>query len=339
MLGFGSYLKDYLEFYKISQTEFASRLNITQKHMNQILNGKSDLTLEMVAAISKLTNIPISFIINAEDRKYVTKYLIEKYGSKEELEKNLKRDFPIKELDELKWITFKDKLNPIQNYIDIMNFLKVRDLEALELIQNKTLFKKKGTDLNKLNLWIARCDELSSNQEVNEYVKENFYFLVEDLKKLAYKKELELQEIQQLLNTYGIYFVVEKALKGSKVRGCFKVKNKNPAIYVTKNYVAKDSLYFEIFHELGHCKSDYNEAKSKVFVEGNEEQEKRADKFAVETMINSEIWEKIINNYNENNLLEISKKYKIPMSFIVGRLAKKKYIEYSGELYNKYKMN
>ena len=51
MLGFGKYLKEYLEFNNLSQTEFASRLGITQKHMNEILNGKMSITLERAAQI------------------------------------------------------------------------------------------------------------------------------------------------------------------------------------------------------------------------------------------------------------------------------------------------
>lgn len=34
MFGFSEYLKDYLEFYNISQTEFAIRMGTTQKQMN-----------------------------------------------------------------------------------------------------------------------------------------------------------------------------------------------------------------------------------------------------------------------------------------------------------------
>ena len=140
-----------------------------------------------------------------------------------------------------------------------------------------------------------------------------------------------------MLNNYGIYFVVEKALSGTKVRGCFKVKGKNPAIYITKNYNAKDSFFFELFHELGHCKSDYNEAKNKIIVQGEEKQEKRADEFALKTMIDEKIWNEINNNFKEENLIRISKENNIPMSFIVGRLAKNKKIKYTSTLYNKFK--
>ena len=335
--GFGKYLKDYLEFYNISQSEFASRLGITQKHMNEILNGKSDITLEMAVNIEILNKIPISFIINSEHRKKVQKELMDKYKSEKNIAKKMKEEFSLKELNDRKWVDFKDISNPIQNYMDIMEFLKVKDLTALSKIQEKTLFKKNGNDLNKLNLWIARCDEIAKNQSINKYDSINFLLLISDIKEMSFKKGINIEELQKLLNSYGIYFVVEKALSGTKIRGCFKVKGKNPAIYITKNYIGKDSFYYELYHELGHCKSDYNEAKSKVIVEGNENQEKRADEFALNTMIDKDVWKKIENNIKENELVKISEDYKIPMSFIVGRLAKFNKINYSSKLYNKYK--
>ena len=320
MLGFSRYLKDYLEFNNISQTEFASRLGISQKHMNELLNGKMSITLERAAQIYHLTNIPIEFIINAENRKNITEYLLNKYGSEKQVQEVIKKEFFMNELLKRNWIDFKDTTNSIQNYMDLLDFLKVSNLEALNMVQEKTLFKKSGENINKLSLWIARCDELSKNQKVKEYIPVSFNFLIQDLKEEAYK-DFSIENIQKILNDYGIYFVVEKALLGTKVRGCFKVKSKNPAIYITKNYSSKDSFFFELFHELGHCKSDYNEAKNKVIVEGNEKQEKRADEFALNTMIDKEVWLQIENDYNEENILKISKQNKIPMSFIVGRLA------------------
>ena len=336
MEGFAKYLKEYLEYNNISQTEFASRLGITQKHMNEILNGKMSITLERAAQIYHLTKIPIEFIINSENRKHVTNYLMKKYGNEKNINEMMKKDFHINELIKRELINFKDKTNCIQNYMDLLDFLNVTNLEALGMVQQKTLFKKSGEDINKLSLWIARCDEIAKEQKVKEYVPIAFNFLINDLKEEAYSN-YSLKRIKELLNNYGIYFVVEKALSGTKVRGCFKVKGKNPAIYITKNYKAKDSFFFELFHELGHCKSDYNEAKNKIIVQGEEKQEKRADEFALKTMIDEKIWTEINNNFKEENLIRISKENNIPMSFIVGRLAKNKKIKYTSTLYNKFK--
>lgn len=337
MVSFGKYLKDYLEFNNISQTEFAMRLGISQKHMNELLNGKANITLEMAANIERLTGIDSGFIINVENSKKMEDKILETYGDMANIKQLLSKEYHIAELKKNKWLEFKDESNVIQECIDILNFLKVKDFDVIDKMEQQVLFKKTGTDFKKIALWIAHCDEITNGQPIKEYNKYNFSFLISDLKSMAYKESIDILKIQNLLNCYGIYFSCEKAMSGSKIRGCFKVRGKNPAIYITDNYAGKDSFYYELFHELGHCKSDYNEAKNKVIVEGSKVQEEKADKFALNTMISPEIWQKILDStISEQNLLNISKENKIPMSFIVGRLANYKKINYGSPLYQKY---
>ena len=285
MIYFGKYLKDYLEFNNISQSEFAMRMGITQKHMNEILNGKTNITLEMAGNIERLTGINSSFIINIENSRKIKEKILSEYGSSENVKKVITKEYYISELKKNNWVTFKDESNILQVCIDLLNFLKIKDFGVVEKLEKQVLFKKTGNDFKKLALWIAHCDEMIKNQEVKEYNHCNLLFLVSDLTKYAYENVTNLHELQKILNNYGIFFVCEKAIKGKKVRGCFKVKGKHPAIYITDNYAGKDSLYFELFHELGHCKSDYNDAQNKVIIDGNEEKEEKADKFAINTMI------------------------------------------------------
>ena len=61
----------------------------------------------------------------------------------------IKNDFFMNELIKRNWVDFKDSTNTIQNYIDLVNFLKVTNLDALNMIQEKTLFKKSGENINK----------------------------------------------------------------------------------------------------------------------------------------------------------------------------------------------
>lgn len=339
MVCFGDYLKDYLEARDISQSEFATRMGVTQKHMNEILNGKTGITIEMAGNIERLTGISSSFIIAIENRKKIEENLLQKYGSKEELSKKIKEEYCVNELKKKKWLKFKDETNIIQTCIDLLDFMRIKDFNVIPELENKTLFKKTGEDFAKLTLWIAHCDRITENQEVNEYTSSNFNKLVEEIKEYAYMADnYDPAEIQKILNKYGIYFCEEKALAGTKVRGCFKLRGKKPTIYTTKNYQAKDSFFFELFHELGHCKSDYNEAQKKVIFEGSDEQENRADNFALETMIPKSVWKKIEEDYSEENILNISKQYRIPISFIVGRLANLNMISYRSKLYNENKL-
>ncbi len=339
MICFGDYLRDYLEARDISQSEFATRLGITQKHMNEMLNGKTGITMEMAGNIERLTGIDAGFIISIENRRKFEGKLLKEYKSKDSLKKYINKEYCVKELKERKWIKFKDETNIFQICIDLLNFMKIKDFSVIPKLEKKTLFKKTGESFSKLNLWVSHCDLITENQNVKEYSSSNFNKIIKELKDYSYSVEnYNSLEIQKILNKYGIYFCEEKALTGTKVRGCFKLRGKKPAIYTTKNYQAKDSFYYELFHELGHCKSDYNEAQNKIIFEGESLQEERADKFAQEIMIPKIIWEEIKKDYSEENILKISKEYKIPVSFIVGRLAKLEFISYSGKLYNKYKL-
>lgn len=339
MVCFGDYLKDYLEARDISQSEFATRMGVTQKHMNEILNGKTGITIEMAGNIERLTGISSSFIIAIENRKKIEENLLQKYGTKEELSKKIKEEYCVNELKKKEWLKFKDETNIIQTCIDLLDFMRIKDFNVIPELENKTLLEKTGEDFAKLTLWIAHCDRITENQEVNEYTSSNFNKLIEEIKEYAYMADnYDPAEIQKILNKYGIYFCEEKALAGTKVRGCFKLRGKKPTIYTTKNYQAKDSFFFELFHELGHCKSDYNEAQKKVIFEGSDEQENRADNFALETMIPKSVWKKIEEDYSEENILNISKQYRIPISFIVGRLANLNMISYRSKLYNENKL-
>ena len=124
MVHFGEYLMDYLEYYNISQSEFASRLGVTQKHMNEIINGKTSITLEMAATIERLTGISSKLIVSIENANIIQNKLLKQYGSEDEIKRMLKEEYHFNELKKLKWVNFKDETNTIQNSIDILDFLK-----------------------------------------------------------------------------------------------------------------------------------------------------------------------------------------------------------------------
>ena len=323
MIYFGKYLKDYLEYNNISQTEFATRIGITQKHMNEIINGKTRITLEMAGNIERLTGIKSEFIINVENSRILKENILRQYGNIDNLKKEITIKYHIDEIKKRNWIKFKDETDILQVCIDLLDFLKIKDFDIIPKLEKQILFKKTGNDFNKIALWIAHCDETIKQQNVNEYNSYNLMLLIKDLQELAYNNSIDIDKVRELLNKYGIYFACEKALTGTKIRGCFRVKGKQPAIYVTDNYAGKDSFFFELFHELGHCKSDYNEGKNKVIIDGNDLKEEKADKFALEVMIPENIWKKIVDGeINEKTLKEISIQEKTPMSLLLEDLPK-----------------
>lgn len=331
MFGFGSMLKDYLEYHKISQSDFAKELGITQKHINNILNENADISEDLMIAISLITDIDINLITFVETKKKLYNYLNSRFSNEKKINEFL-NSFYIKEMEKMNWITLNDKTSYLQNAYDLLKYLNVRDFNIFEKYSREKIFFKKydDTDLKKVFLWIKRCDILMQNQKVSNYNSSNIDFLLNDLTKER-TKPFNKASLIKIFNKHGLYLVIEEALKGTKVRGCTKVIGNNPAVYMTCYLKEKSSFYFALYHELGHVKSDYNRAKSKVIIDGNDSLEKRADLFAVNQMIDEKTYKLILENFDDKENICI--KRNIPLCFLYSRLAHDKIIKYTDKLY------
>lgn len=327
MFGFGNMLKDYLEFNGITQGDFASRIGITTKHMNEILNEKTNISEDLMIAISLVTDIDIKLILLVETKKRIYEELNSKFQSEEEI-KTFINSFHIKEMERKNWITLNDKESYLQNAYDLLKFLNAKNFDIFNKYSNEKILYKKSddSDLKKVYLWLARCDSLVKSQKVGTYNSSNLPILlkkIEDERINNFNKE----KLIDLFNEYGIYLVIENALDGTKVRGATKVIGNNPAIYMTTYLKEKSSFYFALYHELGHVKSNYNKAKSKVLIDGDSSDEKKADLFSLEQMIPEDLYKIILNDFN--SIETICKDNKIPKTFVYSRLAEEGIIEYN----------
>lgn len=330
MNGFGSMLRDYLEYYKISQTDFAERLGISYKHMNEIINGKTSLSIELILAISLLTDIDANLIYYVENKKKTYDELMKKYQTKGNINKMI-NSYYLKELVEKKWIKLKDQSSFVQNYMDLLEFMGIRDLDNIDkYLSNRYLFKKTSTDadMKKIFLWIRHCDEMTKGLDICKYDSSKLNKLLDELKKERMEK-FDKGNLIKLFHKYGIILYIEDALKGSKVRGCVKVMIDTPVIYMTTYYKEKASFYFTLYHEIMHIKKDFNKLKKNTLVDDNDETE--IDELALNEMIDKSIYENILSNYSERE--KICKKNSIPLCFLYTRLAKEGKISYKSEEY------
>lgn len=332
MQGFGSMLKDYLEFYKISQTDFADRLGISTKHMNEILSGKTNISEDLMLGISLITDIDVNLIFYVETKKRIYEYLNKTFSNEKEINKYL-NSFCLNEMSKKKWITLKDSSSYTQNAIDLLDYLGISSFDNISnYLNRRILYKKKDdADINKIYLWIKRCDNKIKGKIIPRYNSNNLASLITELNTIRNNK-FDEEELIKVFNKYGIYLVIEDALKGTKIRGCSMVKSNNPCIYVTKYFKEKASFYFTLYHELGHIKRDYNKLKNKIIVNNEENSEKEIDEYALNQMIPSNIWKEILENISLKEKICI--KNNIPLCFLYSRLAREGIISYKSKEYN-----
>lgn len=128
MFGFGNLLKDYLKFYNISQTDFALRLGISQKYMNEILNGNANISESLMLKINLITNIDLNLILLAENKKKIFNELNARFKSEKEMSAFLNKLCA----KDRKYIHFKDENSIYQKALDLLNYLNVKSFDNLD---------------------------------------------------------------------------------------------------------------------------------------------------------------------------------------------------------------
>lgn len=329
---FGLQLKEYLDFYNISNNDFSERIGTTSKNLIDIINGDVQLSQNMIYNISFITDIPVSYIENVE-LNYKFDNTINVFLEKNNLTiKEFINKFSYKEFSKEYEVKFTDEKSDIWIAKDILKYLRITNPELLYKQDNTIFYKSKNDKPELLSLWLERCYKVVSNQEVGIYDKDNIEILVDYIRDCAKNNIFNKEELIKKFNEYGIFLAIEKDLKGSKIRGAFKVLNDKPAIYITKKYNRYADIYFALLHELAHCKSDFNRAKSGSIVSTDddtdlEDYELKADSTALNWMINDSLYNVIKDNYKDIDSFYVIK------SFFVYRLAKDNIIKYSSDLY------
>ena len=330
MISVGSLLKEYLDDNKISQTEFADKYNMSKKHVNEIISGKTGISLDTMILISLVTNNDLNVLIHFNEHKKCEDELKSKFKSEKEIKEYFNL-FNIKEMQEKEWIKLRHIEDNATTLLDLKKYFKNNDIENhLNYVKNNYLFKEAGTkDLIKTAEWISYCESKIDN--INEYPKYNSNNLNGLLKELSIERmnKFDKDRLINIFKKYGIVLIIEESLKGSKVRGCTHVKVDTPIIYMTTYLKNKSSFYFALYHELGHIKKDYNKLKNKTIVYDSNI-EKEEDLFALNQMIPEDLYNTLITS---KDIKETCKSNNIPLSFFYSRLAYEGRISYTSKEY------
>ncbi|MBE6150061.1 MAG: helix-turn-helix transcriptional regulator [Firmicutes bacterium] len=326
-------LKDYLSEHNISNKEFSTRIGITPKHLIDILSGNVELSASVIHSISIVTNIPVEYILKLEEN-YRMECEIEQFLSKNNITlTQYLNKFSYRELIKNDWIRFIHVDNKMTSMMDILKYLRVTNPESLYKLDKNILYKSKNDKPEMLMVWLERCFRIASGQKVDKYDNENIDILVKFIIDNAKEGKFNENDLIEKFNENGIQLVIQTDLPGSKIRGAFKVNKDTPSIYLTHKYKRIADIYFALLHELAHCKSDFNKAKATSLVSYDGEKcEDKADKQALNWMVDDEYYKKVITNCN----YDIDNERKYPKSFILYRLALDKYIDFSNEYYQLY---
>lgn len=328
----GKSIKEQLKNRKMSQKEFAKRMNLSEKHISALINGEVQLTPDVALRLEMVLGVPARFWSKLEA---IYREKIVKANEENEMEEDIKllKKYPYKEMTKHDWI--ENKKTPKEKVFQLRQFFEVVKLSALdESLLPNIACRKLGEGDKTYSALITWAQKAKLEAREIETKKVN----INKLKKfLPTIREMTTQDpsvfcpkLQEGLSECGIALVFLPHFNGSFLHGASFYDGNKIVIGMTVRGKDADKFWFSLFHELGHVILGH----LKNLKGTTKEDESKADLFAQNTLIPEENFKLFISKQkpNKKSILEFSKEMDIDPGIILGRLQKEKIILYS--LYN-----
>jgi HTH-type transcriptional regulator/antitoxin HigA len=127
----GMTIREQLEIRGMSQKEFAKRMDISEKHISHLINGKVELTYDVAYRLESVLGIPQRFWLNLEMlyREQITQVESENDMEKDE---EIVKKIPYAMIASMGWVPKTKKSK--EKVINLRKFFEVAKLNVLENI-------------------------------------------------------------------------------------------------------------------------------------------------------------------------------------------------------------
>lgn len=331
----GVLIKDYLEEYNITQKELMKRTGISEKHISNVIKGKSRLTEEFALKLEKvISGVEASYWLNyeAKYREYIAR--------KKEIHQLESLDLPeIAKVFRFKEV-FKDiDLSLVEQAIEMLKLLKISNFSQFDKAYDDLAidFMEDGGEKEAIAVWLNLCEseieiqnkDLSSKPFDPNKLEES----LNKFKILANNEDTKksILSCRKLCNRLGIYFVRHEAITNCKVRGALTTYDDHPTIYISGRFRSHEHIWFAILHELSHLVLHYNSNDRIVSVEDDESgKEQEANQLTRDILIDREKYAAFTSEgtFTRGSIIAFASSQKITASFVVGFLQHDKYIEF-----------
>lgn len=334
----GTILEDEIEASGYSQIDFAKLIGLNRSQLNEIIKGKRNFNADFALLLEKALGIDADYWMEAQKNYDLDKARIEA-KNKEQLEAieiwNVAKEFiPVSFFKKEGIVTG----NPLYDVKTVREVYDVKNLDQLASLKVQSTYARfrKSTRLNidVVNImgWFKLVQYRAKSIVIPQFNHENKEKLIEELKVILTMNKDVLKKIETKLNEYGIKIIYQSKADKTPVDGVSFWSNGNPAIGMTLRHGRLDNFAFTLFHELGHIFEHLVNNNTSEFIDLDNEtddyknslEEKEANAFAQNNLINEKDWELFSNNLvvnnNDKSINAFAKKVKIHPCIVRGRV-------------------
>ena len=344
----GYYIKDYIDEQGITQEELAKRLQKTPKYVSDLVNGKINLTEEMVSRLSIVFGTSTKMWLNL-NQKYIEKRI--------EIEKQKRIDEEcelVRKIDYKFWVELgvvKAVRSVSEKVQELQKYFKVSSLKVLAqndfLVQYRTsVSEMKDVNVINANAWVQTAINIGTQMDVVSFDKKKLLEAIPEIRDITVQDtSIFYTKLKKILASCGVALVLLPNLKKCGVNGAVKWLGKDKVVLALndrRKYA--DTFWFALFHELGHVLQQRikvllvseNNKESLETDNRNQRLEIEADAFSRNILIPEIDYEQFVsanqNRFTAEIIKEFADRINILPGIIVGRLQQDKYLSYQTNL-------
>jgi HTH-type transcriptional regulator/antitoxin HigA len=334
----GETIRELLEERGMSQKEFAARMGFSEKHVSNLINGKTELTHDTAQKLALVFDCPARFWNNLE-LQYREDLATVKMELQQQEDEDFSRNFPYGEAAKYGWLPSATKV--AERVKNLCSFFEVASLSVLKNptaripgIAYRCLNQDDGYDYS-LALWSQRA-KIEARSIKTEKI--NFYLLQELIPQMrcltTQSPDMFCEELVQLCASCGVALVFLPHLKGSYLHGASFFDGEKIVVAITVRGKDADRFWFSFFHEMGHVLFLHIRQDGDM----TKEQEDSANAFARDTLISKDQFTRLHTiPFSKNSILAFAKKIGVAPGIVVGRLQHEKLVNYSDTSLNSLK--
>lgn len=301
----GATIKEVLRDLGMTQAELAVRMKRPANKLNEIIQGKRQITVETALELELTLGLPADFWLNLEKNYQLIKARLEEAERLVEEAETLKK-FPVSEMVKLGWIkahpTVRDKVRELLGFFGVARFSQLESIASLAPAWRRS--QNREPSPYSLAAWLRKGTlDASKIQVARKFDARGLEKQISTIRSLTMASNF-YDELLSICASHGVAVCFVPHLPKSYVNGAAYWLNEKPVIQLSLRYRWADIVWFNFFHELGHIilhgKStraflDETFRDGDSFSSNDPKKEAEANEFAAECLIPSAEYAKLLS--------------------------------------------
>ena len=317
----GDFIEEWMEEEGINAAELARRLDVSRKHISELLRGKAPLSHDMALRLENTTGVPAR-IWNLHETGYQAALARQAADAKLIAQYDRAKEFPLGYLRKHSFITApaRDKAGTVRG---LLQFFGISSMDAFQATwhQGAVAYRRSAVghhDPHRLATWLRAAEQNCTPGDFPAYDRESLEAALPELRSLTVEDPAQaVQRAQALLRDCGVALTLVPAMPGLGTHGATRWIQGHPLIQLSDLWKCDDQLWFTLFHEIAHVL--LHESNGLYLNNDHDSHEKEADTYASRFLVPEDYEDRLPRHRNLDEVKELAKELGIAPSIVLGQ--------------------